>query len=189
MMRAHVDLPSDDELAKMVKDGDEDAFDTLCDRYLPCIFNRLRSRLPPEVVEDVTQEVFVAAVQGIGRFRGQSRFRTWITAIARHKVADYYRRRSRRLEVVPLDVETVNPAAPDAWEERALVRVALRCLPEHYQEVLLLRFAEGMPFKQIADSLELSLEATKSRYRRAVSAMAQELEVNRDERIPRSRSR
>jgi RNA polymerase sigma-70 factor (ECF subfamily) len=184
-MRTNLDFPSDEELAKTAKDGNKDAFDTLCNRYLPCIFNRLRSLLPPEVVEDVTQEVFVAALQGIARFRGQSRFRTWITAIARHKVADYCRRRSRRPEVVPLDVETVNPAAPDAWEERALVRVALGRLPEHYQEVLLLRFAEGLPFKQIASLLDLSLEATKSRYRRAVSAMAQELEENRDERIPR----
>jgi RNA polymerase sigma-70 factor (ECF subfamily) len=184
-MRAQADFPSDEELAKTARDGDEEAFETLCDRYLPCIFNRLRSQLPPEVVEDVTQEVFVAALQGIKRFRGQSGFRTWITAIARHKVADYCRRRSRRPQVVPLDIETVHPAASEAWEERALVRLALRRLPEHYQEVLLLRFAEGMPFNQIAGLLRLSLEATKSRYRRAVSAMARELEGSGDEPVPR----
>jgi RNA polymerase sigma-70 factor (ECF subfamily) len=55
------------------------------------------------------------------------------------------------------------------------VRQALLRLPERYREVLLLRFAEGLPFQEVAQVLELSLEATKSLYRRAVAAAHKEL--------------
>jgi len=169
------DSLSDEALAKMSQDGNRAAFETLCDRHLSSVYSRLRALLPAEAVEDVTQEVFMAALRGIQDYRGNSLFRTWLAAIIRHKVADYYRRRSRQPEVVPLTGDGDDPAAPDTWEERALVQAALQRLPAHYQEVLLLRFAEGKPFDQMASVLGISLEATKSRYRRAVAAIAQEI--------------
>jgi RNA polymerase sigma-70 factor (ECF subfamily) len=164
---------SDEALAKMTQDGNRAAFETLCDRHLPNVYSRLRALLPAEAVEDVTQEVFMAALRGIRDYRGNSLFRTWLAAIIRHKVADFYRQRSRQPEVVPIADDGDDPIAPDNWEERALVQAALQRLPAHYQEVLLLRFAEGKPFDQIAGALGISLEATKSRYRRAVAAVAQ----------------
>lgn len=175
-MNGRLDSLADEVLAGMAQKGERAAFETLCDRYLPIVYNRLRALLPPEAVEDVTQEVFIAAVRGIGRYRSRSLFRTWLTAIARHKVADFYRKRSRQPETDMLDSIENSPGNAEGWEEQALVRVAMRRLPEHYQEILLLRFAEGMPFEQIARTLGISLEATKSRYRRAVAAAAQELE-------------
>ncbi len=180
-MNEHLDSLSDEMLAKMAKDGNRMAFDTLCDRYLPHVYNRLRALLPREAVEDVTQEVFIGALRSIHSYRGGSLFRTWIAALVRHKVADFYRRQSRQPEVVPLGIGTGSLAALDAWEEHALVRAVLRRLPDHYQETLLLRFAEGMPFDQMAGALGISLEATKSRYRRAVAAMAREMGIGQDE--------
>jgi RNA polymerase sigma-70 factor (ECF subfamily) len=178
-MSEQSDALSDQALVKMTQNGDRVAFEALCDRYLPAVYNRLRALLPPDAVEDVTQEVFLAALRGIRRYRGRSSFRTWLASIARHKVADYYRRRSRQPETVALSTERNDPAASDGWEERCIIRLALRRLPDHYQEVLLLRFAEGLPFDQIADTLGISLEAAKSRYRRAVAAIAQDLDENR----------
>lgn len=180
-MNTHLDSLTDEMLAKMAKDGSRAAFETLYDRYLPRVYNRLRALLPREAVEDVTQEVFMGALRSIHSYRGGSLFRTWIAALVRHKVADYYRRQSRQPEVVPLGGEIDSLAALDAWEEHALVRTVLQRLPDHYQETLLLRFAEGMPFDQIAGVLGITLEATKSRYRRAVAAIAQEMGVGHDE--------
>jgi len=171
--------PSDEVLASKAKTGDKAAFDVLCDRYLSAVYNRLRALLPPEAVEDVSQEVFIAAFKGIKGYREQSLFRTWISAITRHKVADYYRKQSRRPETIPLEAKIDTMADPAGWgEDKAMVRLALYRLPAHYQEILLLRFAEGMPFDQIAEALEISLEATKSRYRRAVAAVAQQMKVD-----------
>jgi len=173
-------LASDETLARKAQAGDRAAFEQLCDRVLPALYNRLRAQLPPDAVEDVAQEVCIAVMKGIRRFRACSTFRTWVAAIARHKAADYYRQRGRRPQTTPLDLETNDPAAGDEWQEQAMVRLALQRLPDHYQEVLLLRFAEGLPFDQVAGALEISLEAAKSRYRRAVAAIAGQLSDDRD---------
>lgn len=180
-MSEHPDSLPDETLAQMARGGDKAAFDTLCDRYLPVIYNRLRAKLPLEAVEDVTQQVFIGAMRGIKHYRERSSFRTWILSIARHKIADYYRSRSRHPEAVPLDDgsegEVDGSERRDAWEEQVLVRVTLERIPDHYQEILLLRFAEGMRFQKIARTLDISLEAAKSRYRRAVAAIAKEMET------------
>jgi len=175
------DSLSDEELAQMAQAGDRAAFEALCDRYLPIVYNRLRAKLPFEAVEDVAQQVFVGAVRGLGRYREQSTFRTWILSIAHNKVVDYYRRNKRQPETTPFDPDVEGPTdsseARGAWEDRVLVRIALDRLSDHYQEILLLRFAEGMRFKGIARTLGISLEAAKSRYRRAVAAIAKEMEI------------
>lgn len=179
-MSEQLDTRSDEELVKLAQAGKQEAFSVLYERYLSPIYNRLRALLPPEAVEDVTQEVFIAAVQGLDSYRGQSLFRTWLGAIARHKAMDYYRRRGRQPTTVPLDAEQDRPAETDLQQDdRELVRLALRRLPAHYQEIILLRFAEGMPFDQIARTLGLSLEAAKSRFRRAIAAIAQEMQTDR----------
>ncbi|MGD1993757.1 MAG: sigma-70 family RNA polymerase sigma factor [Anaerolineae bacterium] len=159
----------------MAQDGDRAAFETLCDRYLPIVYNRLRALLPVDVVEDVAQEVFIAVLRGLERFEGRSSFRTWVSAICRYKSVDYYRESERQPSTVPLEAAPNHQAQMAEWEERTLVRIALRRLPAHYQEILLLRFADGLLFRQIAEELDISLEAAKSRYRRAAAAAAEEL--------------
>lgn len=167
---------SDEELVRRTQGGDPAAFEILCDRHLPRVYNRLRTLLPLEDVEDVAQEVFIGAMRSIDRFKGQAKFRTWLNAIVRHKVADFYRQRNRQPETVPLEGKGDLQVQMEGWERRAAVRIVMRRLPSHYQEILLLRFAEGLPFKEIADTLEISLDAAKSRYRRAVAAFGQEWE-------------
>mgnify|MGYP000166420785 CR=1 FL=1 len=173
-MSSNLDSLSDEALAQKARCGDRAAFEVLCTRHLPIVYNRLRALVPPDAVEDITQEVFIAAMHAVRRFHGRSTFRTWLSAITRHKVADFYRQRSRRPETTPIDDE-LQQSNGQSWEEHAAVRIALSRLPEHYQEIILLRFAEGMPFQEIADVLGISLEATKSRYRRAIAAIAEEL--------------
>jgi RNA polymerase sigma-70 factor, ECF subfamily len=174
-MNTNFNTLPDEELAYLARDGDRLAFDVLCDRYLPVVYNRLRALLPFEAVDDVTQEVFIAAVQAIRRYQAKATFRTWISAIARHKVVDFYRQRGRQPETVEFDPEINDVADRDAWNEQLLVRMALQQLPQHYQELLLLRFAEGLSFQDVADALSITLEAAKSRYRRAIAALAEAL--------------
>lgn len=171
----HLAVPSDDALAMLARSGDSAAFETLCDRYLPVVYHRLRMKLPPGAVDDVTQEVFLAATRSIRHFRGDASFGTWIMRIAQHKIADYYRSDGRVPETLPLDLAPDVGDHSDAWKELVVVRAALERLPEHYQVILLLRFAEGLPFNAIAERLGLTLDAVKSRYRRAVAAIAEAL--------------
>ncbi len=174
----------DETLAARAKNGDRAAFDILCDRYLPIVCRRLRVLLPVSAVDDVAQEVFVAVVRSIKSYREDAQFRTWVAAIIRHKVADYYRSEQRSPQTVELDPAIHSPSAgSEAWRDQTVALMALQELKAEYQEVILLRFAEGLPFKGVAESLGVSLEAAKSRYRRAIQALAEALGVEQPDSV------
>jgi RNA polymerase sigma-70 factor (ECF subfamily) len=176
--------PSDEMLVDQVQSGEWEGFEVLYQRYLPRVYNRLRALIPQEDVEDMTQEVFLAVVRSLDSFERDSTFYTWLYAIMNHKVNDYYRHKGKRKEVErSFGNCEARVLSRDPWpseEDRTLVRQVLVCLPERYREVLLLRFAEGLPFQDMAQVLDLSLEATKSLYRRAIAAAHKELVGNNE---------
>ena len=165
---------SDEHLIKQFKEGDSGAFSVLYERHVGSIYRRVRFVVPEADVEDVTQEVFVAALRSLPSFRGEARFTTWLRSLANNKVAEYYRKRARKQEPpeVPLSDKVADKERnATVMEERIVLRKALRELPGHYQEVILLRFAEGLQFNEIASLTGQSLEATKSMFRRAMAAL------------------
>jgi RNA polymerase sigma-70 factor (ECF subfamily) len=174
------DSASDEVLIQHFKDGNEDAFDQLYYRHMPNVFKRVRYVIPENDVEDVTQEIFIAAMKSLSSFRGESQFGTWLRTLTNHKVAEFYRRRTRKQEplLAPLSEASgkVEGSTSKALEERVYLQKALHKLPENYQEIILLRFAEDLQFNEIAKLMGQNLEATKSLYRRAISALRNHLE-------------
>jgi len=177
--------PTDEMLVKCAQQGDGTAFNALYDRYLEVVYRRVRYSVPEADVEDVTQEVFIAVVRSLKDFRGDSKFRTWLYTLMSRKIADYYRRCD------PADFQVKNSLDDDETDAIAmipdgtsyasiddviLIRQALQQLPARYQEVILLRFADDLPFLEIASRLDHSLEATKSLFRRAIAMLQQVLE-------------
>ncbi len=183
---AEIDGQTDETLVRYAQQGDVTAFDTLYERYLNVVYRRVRYSIPEADVEDVTQEVFIAVVRSLKDFRGDSKFRTWLYTLMSRKIADYYRRRD------PVDFQVKSSNSDDdemdaiamipdgtsyaAVDDMILVRQALKQMPQRYQEVILLRFADDLPFLEIAAQLNQSLEATKSLFRRAISMLHQVLE-------------
>lgn len=176
----NISSASDEVLIQQFKDGSLDAFNALYRRYLPNVYNRVRYVIPAEDVEDVTQEVFLAALKSLTSFRGEAQFSTWLRTLTNHKVAEYYRKRNRKQEVqhAPLSEAAgrMEGHTSKVMEERIVMRRALQQLPASYQEVLLLRFAEDLQFNEIADVTGQSLEATKSLFRRAIAALRNQLD-------------
>jgi RNA polymerase sigma-70 factor (ECF subfamily) len=167
--------PSDEILIKQFKDGNQEAFDALYQRHLPNVYKRVRYVIPENDVEDVTQEIFIAVLRSLSTFRGEAQFRTWLRTLTNHKVAEFYRRRSRKQEPLlsPLSEASgkLTGSTSKAMEERIYIQSALQQLPENYREIILLRFAEEMQFNEIAEHTNQNLEATKSLFRRAISAL------------------
>jgi RNA polymerase sigma-70 factor, ECF subfamily len=176
---------SEEELIGLAQQGVIEAFSRLYERFLPVVYNRVRYIVPAVDVEDVTQEVFIALLRSLEGFRGQSQFTTWLRTLTNRRVADYYRRRYRGEQgAVDADLSDIAPATDGnlrlpsytaVADDEMILRQALQALPEHYREVLLLRFAEDMKFQEIARNQGQSLEATKSLFRRAVAALRHEL--------------
>ena len=173
--------PSDELLIQRYKDGNNEAFDLLYLRHFSRVHNRVRYVVPENDVEDVTQEIFLAAMKSLSSFRGDAKLGTWLRTLTNHKVAEYYRKRTRKQEpqLAPLSdaLGEMTGGTSKSLEDRIFLQRALQNLPENYREVLLLRFAEDMQFNEIAEHNGQNLEAVKSLFRRAVAALRNHLET------------
>lgn len=175
---------SDEHLVQQAQLGDREAFYLLYQRYLQRVFNRVKSKVPLQDVEDVTQEIFVAVVRSLDHFEQRSRFNTWLYTIVNRQIAEFYRRRNRSERGEMLDLEDSHTQSlpglvgddDEQTDQRLILQRALNHLPIHYQEIILMRFSDGLSFLEIAEQRAQSLEAVKSLYRRAVQAIRVELD-------------
>mgnify|MGYP000116291694 CR=1 FL=1 len=170
----------DAELVHLAQEGSLEAFTVLYERYFPMVYNRVRYLVPEQDVEDVVQEIFITVMKSLKSYRGISQFSTWLRTLTNRRIVDYYRRRRPPEEEIDEslgenDPRLVSEKPSVTLDESILLREALRSLPEDYREVLLLRFAEGMKFDEIARLRGQSLEAVKSLFRRAVVAIRKEV--------------
>jgi len=127
--------------------------------------------------EDLVQETFVEALRSFHRFEQGTNCRAWLIKIMYHLLSKR-RRESNRLRVVG-DVdeqiaETVAPAASgDLGGEEVLN--ALKRLPQHYREAVILSDVEELNYKEIADALSIPIGTVMSRLSRGRSLLRSEL--------------
>ena len=174
----------DHHLIELAQSGDQASFNALYDRYFSMVYQRVRYKIPEADIDDVTQEIFIAVLKSLPSFQGRSKFSTWLRTLINRQVAGYYRSRERKVEEAAISNGQQFPqdnfAGDTKHTERIAIRKAMQGLPQHYQEVILLRFAEGLKFREIATVTKQNPEAVKSLFRRAVAALREELEENYD---------
>jgi len=174
----------DSYLIELAQSGDQASFSALYDRYFSTVYNRVRYTIPDADVDDVTQDVFIAVLKSLSGFQGRSKFSTWLRTLVNRQVAGYYRSRERKVEESPIvdgqQFAQSGYVGDQKHTERIAIRRAIQRLPHHYQEVLLLRFAEGMKFNEIATVMKQNPEAVKSLFRRAVASLRSLLEEDYD---------
>ena len=173
------------DVEAMVRDaraGDRHALGQLYDTYRDRVARFATGRLgDPEKAEDVTSETFEAVCRNLGSYRPGTDFEAWLFTIAHRRVADHFRRWSRRREV-ELD-ETVQPAVggPEesvlAAERRAEVAGAFRRLRPDQQEVLALRVLGGLSAAQAGAVLGKSEGAVRVAQHRALLSLREEMGV------------
>jgi RNA polymerase sigma-70 factor (ECF subfamily) len=183
---------SDDDLVRLYRDGDADAFDALFDRYHAVVYRVARAILGREpAAQDVMQETFLAVARTARRYEPRGRFRAWLMQIARNRslnrlAAD--RARAAALRESGLDAaQTVSPEAspPDraaADEEERAVWAAIGALPDRQREALALHALEGMPYREVADVLGVPMNTVKTLIHRARARVAVALEERNDDR-------
>lgn len=151
---------SDRELVAEILSKDRKATAEFVARYADHVYAYVRRRLIPraDLVEDMVQEVFLAAWENLHKFRGESSLRNWLLGIARHKVEDHYRKRLRELQ---LEEEGENvesdPAGTHDLEEALAkrqvgqrTRAILSTLPETQSVILQWRYWENRSLRDIA---------------------------------------
>ncbi len=176
-------VQSDEELIKSAQMGRQDAFIEIYERYFPIVHRRVCYKIPADDVEDVTQEIFLSVMKSLNSFKGEAKFSTWIWTLTSRKIADYYRSRKPAaikaddIEMLDGMMNNQSRSQHQKQDEKMLVDAALRKLPGNYQEILEMRFVDGLPFMDIAKMKNQSLEATKSLFRRAMISLRKTLGV------------
>lgn len=127
----------------------------------------LRARTHTEAdADDLLQDIFVRIHKRLPDLREPAKLQGWVFRIARNAVIDHYRTRREHL---PLDfeLESEDPAGEDAVDLSPALRKFIAALPPTYREPLVRHEFQGEALQDVAESLGLSLTATKSRVRRA----------------------
>jgi RNA polymerase sigma-70 factor (ECF subfamily) len=142
--------------------------------YLERIVRSLMRNDP--MTEDIVQETILKALVHAERFRFESTLKTWLTSIAMNEVRSFYRCkwRTRSVPLIaerlesdrPLQVDFVGPSH-QARERDALIRRAVSQLPERYRSIVELCDLQCVPLREAAEQLRLTLEAAKTRRKRA----------------------
>jgi len=178
--------PSDEAVAARAAGGDDHAFELIVRRYQARVF-RLAGRLTSETeAPDVLQDVFLQVYRHLPRFRGESRFSTWLYRIATN-ASLMHRRASARRPGESLDaflprfdasgVHCATPAqlrivsdAEESIDRQTLAsraREGLARLPDLYRDAFVLRDLEDLPTAEVADVLGIAPASVRQRVHRA----------------------
>jgi RNA polymerase sigma-70 factor, ECF subfamily len=183
---ANTDGREDAQLVRAAR-RDLAAFEVLYRRYVTSIYRYLYSRVGNAAdAQDLTAQVFIEALQGLDGYRERGNFAAWLFTIARHEAADHHRRKHPHL---PLDeardapggvgslTQSENPLGCLVRKE-ALQRLAalVRQLDDDKQELLRLRFAGGLTYREIGRVVGRSEAAVKMAVHRLLRRLEAEWE-------------
>jgi RNA polymerase sigma-70 factor (ECF subfamily) len=134
------------------------------------------------LAEDLASETFLAAVSALDAGKVPTVSVAWLIGVARHKLADHWRRVAR--EDAKLALVGGQPDIDDPWDvhlERTRARDTLDQLGPHHRGALILRYVDGLPVRDVADHLGRTEHATEALLVRARRAFRQAYEDGGDE--------
>ena len=184
------------KLVEKLCSGDSAAMEEFHNIYRSRLYSLVLEQVGRDhgIAEDLVQEVFLAALGSLDKFRGDSQLYTWLRSIALHKINDFYRRQAREPkpeksspDFNAINLEQIGDNGPtilteiESEEIRQSVHQALADLPQDYQEVLVLKYLKGMPVLAISQAMGRSPKSVEGLLSRARKAMRANLEENNGE--------
>lgn len=168
--------------------GDQDAFAILVQRHQRRVFNLVYRMLQQyEEANEVTQETFLAAWQGLPSFRGDARFSTWLYRIAYNCCLKQLelRKRDKALQVAMEEEHLLDHAGEEnatgsqleAAAYQSLVQEHLATLPAKYRVVLVLRHLQDMTYEEMADILRMPIGTIKTHLFRARNLLKERIQA------------
>ena len=173
-----------DLIVKEVLEGKRGAATRFYRQFAPKLRRYLATKLPEQEVEEVLQDTFLSAFDSLPLYRGEANVFSWLVSIARHEVADFYRKKYVRIAVEqtsPLFENMVSETlSPEFVYEKKKIEKKFfqvyRGLTQQYQDILSYRYELSMSVKEIAERMDLSFKATESLLFRARLAFKAEYE-------------
>jgi len=181
----------DEDLIALTLAGDQDAYRVLVERYSDFVFTVALRVVGSEAdAEDVAQEAFVRAHKALARFRGDSKFSSWLYRITVNRALTHLKRGKRRPLTVEMtssprvEAEVRSHSSGDDPTRRVLdsefagrVRAAVAALPPRYRVVVTLFYLEERSYKEVAEVLGVPMGTLKTHLHRARAMLKRELEA------------
>ena len=173
---------SDNALVKDIKNGEQSAFKVLYLKYSELLFAYILHHLDKdkEVASDIWQETWVVVIEKINDFQYKSSIFTWLCAIAKNKISDYYRNakkkeRFQRIEKLHFDIdaEELEIELVDLVTQVDVITV-LANLKDVYRYLLIAKYIENKGIDEISSEIGKSYKATESLLTRSREAFRKE---------------
>lgn len=177
-------LPITDELVLVRRaQSDAQAFGALYDHYVQRVYRYCLYRVNRATeAEDLTAQIFLAALESLPRYRQDGHFAAWLFSIARNKVAEHY----RRVPHEPLDESLLPPLQADleltvekSQRREKLLRL-IQALAEDERELIYLRYVAELSFAEMAKSLHKNEDAVKKSIYRLVARLKVQMEADHE---------
>lgn len=174
------------KFVRQAQAGDREAFALLYQTFVRGIYAYFFVRLGASLdAEDLTTKTFMKALGNLNQFQNKAQFSTWVYAIAKNELMDFFRKRK---PVLPFDEEWHQPTSgsleeeTDRLKEEKVKRVdkLLAQLPQKYTQVLRLRFLQNLSIAETAQTLGISQSNVKVRQLRALQK-AKTIKENHDQ--------
>jgi len=184
---------SDEDLVKLAQDGDMRACEVLQQRHYDGVYALARRRLRNEALaKDAAGEVFADAFLNIGKFKGRSKFSTWLFRVAQNRITKHCARQARDRSIqtgVELDQLSDSALVPalgrspaelhDLRQAYLEVVSAIQRLPAEEAAVLNLRFLADLAVPEVAQVLGISEDAVYHRVARGREKLREALRVRK----------
>jgi len=176
-----------DELLEKAIAGDSSAFGLLYDTYQPALYRFVYLKVGHrEEAEDLTHQAFLSAWEHIGSFKKQGLpISSWLYRIARNKVTDHYRTTHTTFSLEDVERELATSSEDlakvfDSTQDIHRLQSALRSLHPDQQDVLILRFVEGLSHNETAHALHKNAGTIRVLQYRALQNLKQQLRSEND---------
>jgi RNA polymerase sigma-70 factor, ECF subfamily len=166
---------------------DRNTLGGIYDEYHPLLYSYIFRRVGDmEIARDLTADVFRRFLQATASGKGPNdQLRAWLYRVAHNIVVDHYRRGQNRQKQPLTESLASGEAEPDSIAEQRIqcdtVRSALEQLTAEQQEVIALKFLEGMTNDEVANITKRSVGAVKALQHRALAALRRQLDPQQGE--------
>jgi RNA polymerase sigma-70 factor, ECF subfamily len=155
----------DKQLLSRLKAGNFVAVEAWFRQYHGKLFRLISHKIASKQdAEELVQDIFMSCLKHLPLFRGESSIWTWMQRIARHEMADYYRKRYAKkiLQFLPLSELLEKGALHDAHEISKKVHHVLELMSKEDREILLMKYVDKKKVTQIARELGKTAKAVES---------------------------
>lgn len=173
LLTTKVKTASDEELiAAITIEGKTDLYGKIYDRYANKVYRKCISFVKDaDTAQDMVQDVFLKVFFQLPKFKGKSRFSTWLYAITYNFCVEYYRKNSRYTMV---DIDEGPEIADKSMDEQEVLQIRTEILRKSLEKVspedkmiLLMKYQDDTPIRDIMQHLNISESAVKMRLARA----------------------